>query len=218
MSMNINWGLSYLHAGKGNIAEVPSETSTKCRVWPKSEWKANLDGSILCPPKDIGGCGCSLLELRCMFSENHISQLVKKAEEIVETHQRMHVSGTSAQLRCSSLGILDATSNKLRKSASREGSDENYLFCPRAKDVQLEDLKHFQRHWIQGEPVIVTSILETALGLSWEPQVMWRACRQTRHAKRDRHIEVNVINCLDWCQVRYSDFELLSTVCSFVFN
>ncbi|RXH93348.1 hypothetical protein DVH24_013924 [Malus domestica] len=181
--------------------EVPSETSTKCRAWPKSEWKANLDGSVLCPPKDMGGCGCTLLELRCMFSESHISQLVKKAEEIVETHQRMHVSGTSAQQRCNSLGILDATSNKLRKAASREGSDENFLYCPRGKDIQPEDLKHFHCHWIQGEPVIVTSVLETALDLSWERQVMWSACRQTRHAKRDKHIEVNAINCLDWCQV-----------------
>ncbi|XP_070681729.1 lysine-specific demethylase JMJ25-like [Malus domestica] len=117
----------------------------------------------------MGACGCTLLELRCMFSESHISQLVKKAEEIVETHQRMHVSGTSAQQRCNSLGILDAISNKLRKAASREGSDENFLYRPR--------------------------------GLSWEPQVMWSACRQTRHAKRDRHIEVNAINCLDWCHV-----------------
>ncbi|CAL8075974.1 unnamed protein product [Prunus armeniaca] len=56
------------------------------------------------------------------------------------------------------------------------GEPENYLYCPRAGDIQRENFKHFQWHWFRGEPVIVSN--ETTKGLSWEPLVMWHACRQ----------------------------------------
>lgn len=88
----------------------------------------------------MDGCGHSFLELRCMFSENDVSELVKKAEEIAQTYKFMHAAGTSSQ-QCScsdSAGVLDLSSNKLRKAASREGSDDNFLYCPRVGDFQHE--------------------------------------------------------------------------------
>ncbi|BFG21483.1 hypothetical protein CerSpe_077570 [Prunus speciosa] len=199
----INQGLNYLHGENWDTVELPSETSHTCRTGSTSEWKANLDGSIFCPPENKDGCGHSFLELRCMFSENDIRELVKKAEEIAQTYKFTHAAGTSAQ-RCScsnSAGVLDLSSNKLRKAASRDGSDDNFLYCPRAGDIQHEEFKHFQCHWIRGEPVIVSNVLETASGLSWEPTVMWRACRQMKHTRHKKHLEVKAIDCLDWCEL-----------------
>ncbi|XP_062029568.1 lysine-specific demethylase JMJ25-like [Rosa rugosa] len=209
----VSRGLPYLHGGeednkkrKGkrnrNVVEPPSETSPKSSGKRTFEWKSYEDGSILCPPEDMGGCGSGNLELRCMFSKNYIKELVKKAEEIDEAYKLVYSSRTSAE-RCSCLNSVDdvnSSINASRKAASRDNSEDNYLYCARAGDVQVEDLKHFQWHWIKGEPVIVSNALDTASGLSWEPLVMWRACRQMQHTKHGKHLDVKAIDCLDWCE------------------
>ncbi|XP_061996465.1 lysine-specific demethylase JMJ29-like isoform X2 [Rosa rugosa] len=199
----INRGLDYLHGGKGNLIKGPSETKLKCPVRSTSKWKVSKDQSIFCPSKDMDGCGCSVLELRCILSENHIRELVEKAEEIAETEKLMYAAGPSAQKFSwfNSAGGADSRSNELTKAASREDSEDNYLYSPRARNIQHEDFKHFRCHWIRGEPVIVGNVLETATGLSWEPFVMWRACRQMRNTGHDRHVEFKAIDCLDWCEL-----------------
>ncbi|XP_050363584.1 lysine-specific demethylase JMJ25-like [Argentina anserina] len=207
-------GLPYLHGGeevdnkkrKGkrdrNVLEPPIESSPKSSGKQTFEWNSYDDGLIICPPEDMGGCGSANLELRCLFSKNYIKELVKKAEKIDETSKILHSSGTSGE-RCSCLNSLDDANlsiNTSRKAASRENYEDNYLYCARAGDIQVEDLKHFQKHWSKGEPVIVSNALDTASGLSWEPLVMWRACRQMQHIKHGQHLDVKAIDCLDWCE------------------
>lgn len=198
-----NPGPAYLHGGEAIQANSQDSSSTKDHMQSKSEWKANEDGSIPCPPKDMQGCDGGLLELRCIISENEVSELVKKAEDISEL---IGVTRTPAQhCSCFSAGDgVDLSGNKLRKAASREISDDNYLYCPRIQDIQHQDLKHFQWHWNRGQPVIVSNVLECTSGLSWEPLVMWRACRQMQHAKHGKHLEVKAMDCLDWCEVSSS--------------
>ncbi|KAL6129090.1 hypothetical protein ACLB2K_072443 [Fragaria x ananassa] len=198
----INRGLDYLHGGIGNLIKKPSETKLKCCARSTSKWKVNKDQSILCPAKDMDGCACSVPELRCIFSENHITELVEKAEQIAETTKLIHATRPSAQKFSwfNSAGGADSRSTELRKAASREDSDDNYLNCPRGRNNQDEDFKDFGCHWIRGEPVIVGNVLETATGLSWESFVMWRACRQIQNTGHGRHVEFKAIDCLDWCK------------------
>ena len=194
-------GLEYLHGGKSK--RVSYEVSSDGIFKPTSEWKANTDGSIPCPQEDRQGCGGGPLELRCVLSENLALELVKKAEELADTCELGDASETSIR-QCSCFddsGGSELSNNSTRKASSREDSDDNYLYCPKASKIQHDDLKHFQQHWSRGEPVIVSNVLETTTGLSWEPLVMWRACRQMNHAKHGRHLEVKVLDCLDWCEV-----------------
>lgn len=179
----------------------PPKRESKGQAKPISDWKANENGSILCPPIDLGGCGNDL-ELRCMFDENWVAELVIKAEEIAKVHNLEHMPESSEQMcTCyNSLGEIDTINNQLRKAASREDSSDNYLYNPAAKDIRHGDLKHFQWHWAKGEPVIVSNVLENALGLSWDPMVMWRACRQISNTKHSLYLDVKAIDCLDWCE------------------
>ena len=216
----IDRGFDYLHGGEGEKVILPTETSSMDDIKSKSEWKANDDSTIPCPPEDMGGCGLGILELKCMFSHSStekkkklkkkpvfseipVSELVRKAEEIAKTYNLMDVAAARSQFcPCfNSVGEVDLSNNKLRKAASREGSHDNYLYCLGAQDIQHEDLKHFQWHWSRAEPVIVSDVLESASGLSWEPFVMWRAVRQLKHLKHDRLLEVKAIDCLDCCEV-----------------
>ncbi|XP_062028262.1 lysine-specific demethylase JMJ26-like [Rosa rugosa] len=168
------------------------------------EWRASEDGSILCPPTHMKGCGKHNLELRCNFSQNHVIDLVEKAGKIDESYNPMHASSETCAQKCSCVKPVNdavnssSSSCKLRKAASRDGSDDNYLFCPRVGEIQDEDFGHFQWHWMRGEPVIVSNALENGSGLSWEPLVMWRAFRQIKNLKHDRELAVHTIECLDW--------------------
>lgn len=204
-------GLGYLHGSNTHAATSVKDKSCgevtlpSCRDHSKlkSEWKSMENGSIPCPPKDMGGCGEGILELKSVFPDSFVSELLVKAKDIVKNYELEDVPQNFEQW-CSCLkldGENVSDSNNLRKAASRENSEDNYLYCPKAKDLQHADLKHFQWHWSKGEPVIVSNVLETTLGLSWEPMVMWRALRQIRNVNHELLLDVTAINCLDWCEV-----------------
>jgi lysine-specific demethylase 3 len=97
----------------------------------------------------------------------------------------------------------------LRLAAQRKGENDNYLYCPSRQDIEdVEDkdgggLAHFQKHWVQGEPIIVCDVLEAVggCGLSWEPMVVWRAARETTKKKLERKT-VAAIDCLNWQEVK----------------
>uniref|UniRef100_A0A0E0KFC1 JmjC domain-containing protein n=1 Tax=Oryza punctata TaxID=4537 RepID=A0A0E0KFC1_ORYPU len=166
-------------------------------------WKANSDGSIPCPPKEIGGCGASSLELRCLLPELMISELEHRANKVIKREAfDKAINKTSDQCPCFYHSSKIRT-NAIRKAANRNGSCDNYLYCPDANDIQEDDLLHFQMHWSKGEPVIVSDALRLTSGLSWEPLVMWRALREkkTNGDVEDEHFAVKAVDCLDWNEV-----------------
>ncbi|KAI8022338.1 Lysine-specific demethylase JMJ25 [Camellia lanceoleosa] len=207
----IDNGLTYLHGGKPKFVSSRKRAALGISVnksstdyeKSNSEWKAKKDGSIPCPPENMGGCGVGILELRYLFPEDWVSDLVKKADDTTKMCKLYDMPRTPLQV-CScfnSSGDIDLGSGKSRKAACRENSSDNYLYCPTTRDIQHGDLKHFQQHWIKGEPVIVSNVLEHTSGLSWEPMVMWRAFRQMKHLKHSQHLDVVAIDCLDWSEV-----------------
>ncbi|EPS68622.1 hypothetical protein M569_06146, partial [Genlisea aurea] len=167
----------------------PSET--------ESEWIPTEKGAIPCPPKSLGGCGEGVLALKCIFRDDWLSMLLKRAEELERRGilDVLQPSDSAKECSCS-----DENGN-IRKAASRNDSDDNAIYCPLAKDIGQDDLKHFQFHFSRGEPVIVRRVLDTTLGLSWEPMVMWRAFRQVSNRNHATSLDVSALNCLDWCEV-----------------
>ncbi|XP_021314768.1 lysine-specific demethylase JMJ25 isoform X4 [Sorghum bicolor] len=171
---------------------VPADKSTSSL----REWSVNNDGTIPCPPNAFGGCGSSLLELKCLFEETFIAELLEKANSAVNNGMEVKMEGSKCSCFTESGDIDDGIS---RKTACRENSCDNYIYCPTATDVQNGSLDHFQEHWLKGEPVIVRDTLALTSGLSWEPMVMWRALRE----KRDKveRLSVLALECLGWCEV-----------------
>ncbi|KAL2473302.1 Transcription factor jumonji (jmjC) domain-containing protein [Forsythia ovata] len=211
----VDYGFEYLHGGsrprhrvaKRGVSEQKVDSSTKsrtCNSPPEinfpSEWKSKENGVIPCAPKGKGGCGQGVLSLKRLFPENWVAELIVQAEEIVNNIEDVPHNSGQCHSFLNFTGENDVGSENLRKAASRENSDDNYLYCPTAVDIQHGDLKHFQRRWCKGEPVIVSNVLEKTLGLSWEPMVMWRAFRQIKHVGHSKLLDVTAINCLDWCQ------------------
>ncbi|XP_019452598.1 PREDICTED: lysine-specific demethylase JMJ25-like isoform X2 [Lupinus angustifolius] len=195
----------YLHGVKekkkeSEIHELPADAEPKNRGWSRSEWRAESDGSIPCP-KVNDECCHSFLELKSIFGQAFISELVYKAEELAKAYKLEDTIETPDNwCSCPKISRNPDVRNNMRKAASREDSSDNWLYCPIAEDSRSFDLKHFQWHWNKGEPVIVSNVLECTSGLSWEPLVMWRAFRQITNTKHGQHLDVKVIDCLDWCE------------------
>ncbi|KAG2331124.1 hypothetical protein Bca52824_002304 [Brassica carinata] len=163
-----------------------------------SSWKLNSDGSIPCPPKEHGGCGTSRLELRRLFEPVWVKKLITNAEELTLQFRPPDVDFAH---ECSS---CTASSDSIRRqAASRKNGHDNFLYSPNAVDLSEEDIAHFQSHWMRAEPVIVRNVLEKTSGLSWEPMVMWRACREMdpKVKCKDEAKSVKAVDCLDWCEV-----------------
>ncbi|KAL7589778.1 lysine-specific demethylase JMJ27 [Lactuca sativa] len=164
-------------------------------------WKAENDGSVPCPPKARGGCGNGMLQLRRVFEANWVQELVEKAEGLTVNFQLADIETGE---NCSSCNVENHHhhGHGVRKSASREGSnDNNLLYCPDAIDLEDKDFEHFQMHWRRGEPVVVKNVLKKTCGLSWEPRVMMRAFRNAKKRLKEENQCVKAIDCLDWNEV-----------------
>ncbi|XP_061970720.1 lysine-specific demethylase JMJ26-like isoform X3 [Populus nigra] len=204
----IDRGFKYMHGEHEEIkdellAGSPKKTVSEDFIGPKSGCKANEDGSIHC------ACGSGNLQLKCLFPNTEVnfsvsvSELVKKVEDVLKNCEIDSANAPVELCMCfNSNGNRDiCNGNELLKAACREDSDDNYLFNPKAKDIMEDDLKHFQFHWKRAEPVIVSNVLESASGLSWEPMVMWRAFRQIKHEKHGTLLDVKAIECLSCCEI-----------------
>lgn len=172
------------------------------------DWKANSDGSIPCPPKEYGGCGCHLLELKRIYRMNMIAKLDKEAEEMASSckvAEGLKISHSCTSCFKSGSHVKNGYSERnLRQAAHRKDNSDNYLYCPTAQDTKEEGLEHFQKHWIRGQPVIVQNVLEGTSGLSWDPTVMLRPVRDTMNGKFNEETKIKAIDCLNWCEIEIS--------------
>ena len=172
------------------------------------DWRATSDGSIPCPPKERGGCGTEILELRRNYKANWVMKLIKNAEALICHYQLPDDDISQGCSLCwpNVAGGNSEQNSEMRKAAFREHGHDNFLYCPNAIDITDDEIEHFQRHWRRGEPVIVRNVLDKTSGLSWEPMVMWRAFRETgAKAKfKEETRSVKAIDCMDWCEVSHA--------------
>ncbi|KAL7088585.1 hypothetical protein ACP275_13G136700 [Erythranthe tilingii] len=175
----VDRGSDYMHGGNPQPESCNTQSLDRDSEIP-FEWVLNKDGSVFCPPEEMGGCGSCKLELKCLLPENWISLLEERAEKVLREYKP--VKDVSDHTTC----------------ACEEGSKDKCLYCPDSKDtLNEEELLHFQKHWAKGEPVIVRNVLEHTSGLSWEPMVMWRAlCENTDSQISSRMSDVKAIDCL----------------------
>ncbi|KAL5716737.1 hypothetical protein ACHQM5_009864 [Ranunculus cassubicifolius] len=167
------------------------------------EWNVDENGRIYCPLKETDNCTSGPLVLKRIFPDNFVPEMKRKAGEIAARDGLPLDSGVPTH-SCPCLNSVGETyleNNFLRKAACRNGSNDNYLYCPNAKDIRHGDLSHFMQHWSNGEPVIVPDVLEFTSGLSWEPMVLSRALREKKNSRVGfAHLDVRIVDCLSSCE------------------
>ncbi|XP_061363886.1 lysine-specific demethylase JMJ26-like [Gastrolobium bilobum] len=175
----VNRGYDYMHGGDPLPVSCDVETS-KGHIELSTKWNAKSHGSVSCAPKEGGGCGSSELELRRILQRGWISDLEAKARDVLKIWEI----------------------EQMRRVALGEGTNDNNIYCPESRDILKEELLLFQRHWTNGEPIIVRDILKQGTGLSWEPMVMRRVLCENRVSEiSSRMSEVKAIDCLANCEV-----------------
>ncbi|KAF8008425.1 hypothetical protein BT93_K2182 [Corymbia citriodora subsp. variegata] len=171
------------------------------------DWRAETDGSIHCPLKAQGGCSSGLLELRRIFDANFIDKIIDNAHKLMVNYESPETKLSQGCILCYSIDSTSSEKLERRQAAYRENSHDNFLYSPDALHLKDDEYKHFQNHWVKGEPVIVRNLLQKTSGLSWEPMVMWRAFMGAQKIlKQDAHV-VQAIDCLDWCEVGINIFQ-----------
>ncbi|CAL5341278.1 unnamed protein product [Camellia sinensis] len=152
-------------------------------------WKANINGSIPCPPKEYGSCGCLSLTLKRNFKMNWVAKLVKNYEEMV-IGCKVYVTGSSREIGFNS---------RLFEYANRENCNDNFLYCPTSEDIKVDGIADFRKRWIRGESVIVKEVCDGLLMSSWDPMVIWKRIQETTEEKmKDDSRNVKATDFLDW--------------------
>ncbi|KAH1208656.1 Lysine-specific demethylase JMJ25 [Glycine max] len=189
----VNRGYDYMHGGDPLPVSCDLRTSKGHReIFTK--WSANSDGSIRCAPKEMGGCGGSVLELKRLFPNGWISDLEAKARNMLKTYCKTEQATLQKE--------ATSSCNSMIRAAFRDGTNDNNLYCPLSSDLINEGLLLFQKHWTKGEPIIVRDVLNQGTGLSWEPMVTWRAlCENVVPGISSNMLEVTAIDCLASCEV-----------------
>ncbi|KAJ8549614.1 hypothetical protein K7X08_033321 [Anisodus acutangulus] len=156
-----------------------------------SDWKADSNGSIPCPPKQYGGCSSSVLSLKRIFKMNWIAKLVKNVEEMV--------SGCKV---CDSGDLENTSEGKLFQASHRENGDDNFLYHPSSEDIRSEGIENFRKQWSRRKPVIIKDIYDVSSMSNWDPIEIWRGVRETTEEKtKDDNRTVKALDCFDWSEI-----------------
>lgn len=174
-------------------------------------WEVLKDGRITCPPKNVGGCGVNILDLRCVFSFGWTKELQLSIEEILEKHDFPETSdvGSSCSF-CQNKSHNANITNRVQEAARRSNSSDNFLYYPTSRDLRTENIEHFQKHWAKGHPVIVRNSIQNAVNLSWDPVTMLCTYLGNSNANSGNDEEARKwAKCLDWCEVSLGFFSSL---------
>ncbi|GJZ79781.1 lysine-specific demethylase JMJ25-like protein [Tanacetum coccineum] len=160
---------------------------------PCSKWRIEND-KILCPT-----CDNSVLELTDNLENDRFSNLEARANSANSKIETNNLTDSKSQQ-------LDESFGECLKAASRDLGDD-FLYNPLSKDVyEKDDLMCFRQHWMKGHPVIFRDVLKQSSGLSWEPMVIYHACKEYLKGETIPGSKVckHVINCLDGCVAEVS--------------
>ncbi|KAL8228671.1 hypothetical protein R6Q57_013571 [Mikania cordata] len=183
-----------LHGGLRDLKHTTTDKQkTLCTVlW---NWKTSEDGSIECPPKNLGGCGDSSLGLVCHSPFNWTKDLEKSAKEIVCSHKFTNFFDFD-----SSYCALCDGNDKIEGENESEILNNKSLYFSIKQDLGDTNLEHFTKHWIKGQPLIIRDVIKSDIELSWDPIFMFFMYLD-KSVKSRNGKEVKLKSCSDWCEV-----------------
>ncbi|PWZ15005.1 Lysine-specific demethylase JMJ25 [Zea mays] len=192
-------GIDYMHGGdyKPPNLENDRETGLSSYQSKSIKWEADPGGTIYCPPSELDGCGNHVLELKQIFETDRLIKLEMEALRLSNQIEPSDISSIDiCECSCSANNVSS------RKAATRENSTDNNIYCPISDNGGPDDLKHFQKHWVKGEPVIVQGVLSEMSDLRWEPEKMWAEVHDANTSSEMKSVKTT--DCMSCCEVEIS--------------
>ncbi|KVI01042.1 WRC-like protein [Cynara cardunculus var. scolymus] len=183
-----------LHGGFRDFKYMSTEKrkSLSTILW---NWKTSEDGSIKCSPKNLGGCGNGVLDIRCLFDFNWTNELETSAKEIICKYKFTK-----------SLEVTSCCSPSDGNAETGNESDDRILFKSKClylsmrDDLRDENLQHFTQHWVKGQPLIIRDVVKNDPELKWDPVFMFCTYLEAS-AKYQKDEGAEVENCSNWYEV-----------------
>ncbi|XP_024988763.1 lysine-specific demethylase JMJ25-like isoform X1 [Cynara cardunculus var. scolymus] len=192
----------YLHSGLADLKNTKMIRSKAPRK--KISWRFCADGSIRCPPKDLGGCGEAFLKLACFPPFNWTKDLEASARQIVFKYRFKKPFGIA-----SSPCLLCEENNDMGSEKVGNLIKDIGLYFSTKQDFKDKNLEHFMKHWGEGQPLIIRDVLQSRPDLSWDFGFMFceylersaESCKDTERVKSKSRS--------DWCEVQFGRKHIL---------
>ncbi|XP_035846505.1 lysine-specific demethylase JMJ25 isoform X1 [Helianthus annuus] len=181
----------HLHGGLRDLKHnTTNKRKSLCTIlW---NWKTNDDGSIECPPKNLGGCGDGILGLFCHPPVNWTKDIEKRAKEIVCNPKFTNFFDFDS----SYCALCDGND----KSDGENEINNKGLYFSIKEDLGDKNLEHFTKHWVKGQPLIIRDVIKSDIELSWDPLFMFFTyLDKSVESRNDKDVKLKI--CSDWCEV-----------------
>ncbi|KAL4563144.1 hypothetical protein LXL04_027178 [Taraxacum kok-saghyz] len=184
----------HLHGGLKDLKDTTADKRRSlCTIlW---NWKTNEDGSINCPPKNLGGCGDHVLDIFSHHPFNWTKDLEATAKEI---------ASNSSFTKSFSLDSSNCTLCEENEKNGEKGGDilmENKSLYFLNQDLEDKNLEHFTKHWVKGQPMIIKDVIKNDMELHWDPVFMFCTYLERSAKKLRKEKETKLKICSDWCEV-----------------
>ncbi|XP_076940879.1 lysine-specific demethylase JMJ28-like [Bidens hawaiensis] len=176
----------HLHRGFKDLKNITTDI-----LW---KWKTSVDGSIECPPKNLGGCGDGSLGLVCHPPFNSTKDLEKRAKETVCNSKFTTIFDLDSLYctLCDENDKIDGESEILTNKTLRFSTKE---------DLGDKNVEHFTKHWVKCQPLIIQDVIKSDVELSWDPIFMFFMYLD-RSVKSRNNKETKLKNFSDWFDVQ----------------
>ncbi|KAJ9535526.1 hypothetical protein OSB04_un001337 [Centaurea solstitialis] len=186
----------YLHSGLTDLKNTRVVRSKRPRKM--ISWSFCADGSIICPPKSLGGCGKDFLKLDWFFPFNWTKDLEASAKQIVFKYRFKKPFGISSS-PCFLCEENDETGSEKVGNLNKNIG----LYFSTKQDFKDKNLEHFMKHWGEGQPVIIRDVFQSQPDLSWDfGFVLCRYLERSPEARNGTGT-VKSRSRSDWCEVKF---------------
>ncbi|KAI3718807.1 hypothetical protein L6452_19691 [Arctium lappa] len=186
----------YLHSG---LKDLKTRKKVRSKVPRKKiSWRFCEDGSIRCPPADLGGCGEAFLKLACFSPFNWTKDLEASAKQIVFKYRFKKPFGIASSPCLLCEGNDEMGSEKVGNLIKNIG-----LYFSTKQDFKDKNLEHFMKHWGKGQPLIIRDVLQSRPDLSWDFGFMLCKYLEKSSESRKNTETVKSKRRSDWCEVQF---------------
>ncbi|KAI3698017.1 hypothetical protein L6452_31126 [Arctium lappa] len=159
-------------------------------------WNTSEDGSIKCPPKNLGGCGNGVLDIRCLFDFNWTKDLETSAKEIICSYK--FTKSLEVPSCCS---LSDGNAEKGNESDDGILFKSKCLYLSTRDDLRDGNLEHFTQHWVKGQPLIIRDMVKNNPELKWDPVFMFCTYLEASAKYQKDEGGAKLDSCSDWYEV-----------------